>query len=59
MNLACLTRNTGGDDNDVGTGQGTLEAIFLGKVAFYNLSTFSILICMRGLCSSYRWCGDV
>lgn len=28
-----LTGNTGGDDNDVSTGQGVLEAIVLGEVA--------------------------
>jgi hypothetical protein len=28
-----LTGNTGGDDNDVGPGQGVLEAIILGEVA--------------------------
>jgi hypothetical protein len=33
MQCDVLTGNTGGDDNDVSTGQSKLQAIVLGKVA--------------------------
>ena len=36
-----LTRNAGGDDDDVGAAQGVLEAVLLRQVALDDLSAIS------------------